>query len=249
MSNYNMDPETLSKLPRDMIVYIALNMDLPEILNLCQTNTRLNETICKNRNFWIQRLLQDYNLEYLKAVVNNESPRDFYIRINKIYTDSTPNSRLSVFAVYGSLYLVERAISEGANYYFIGVAEASKKNHKEIVMYLLKQLQLKGDFHRNIYEEVLNNGMIWAIDNNNIDLADNLLEIGGNAGEALSAAAGTGRRDLVDHYIEMGATDLYRAYDSAIFHPELQKYIQSLIDGPKVKSDFDIAMDVFKSGI
>ena len=45
----------------------------------------------------------------------------------------------------------------------------------------------------------------------------------------------------------MGATDLYRAYDSAIFHPELQKYIKSLIDGPKVKSEFDLAMDVFKS--
>lgn len=56
-----------------------------------------------------------------------------------IYTNSLPNNKLSTFVKYGSLYLVKRAISERSDNYFVGVAEASKRNNRPIVMYLLSE--------------------------------------------------------------------------------------------------------------
>lgn len=48
------------------ILQIALMMDLPEILQLCDNNPNFDVTVCKNSNFWVKK---DYTIEYNEAVV------------------------------------------------------------------------------------------------------------------------------------------------------------------------------------
>lgn len=53
----------MNQLPKDILVFMALNLDLPEILSLCQTNSEFNDRICKNNYFWLNKLDRDYGLK------------------------------------------------------------------------------------------------------------------------------------------------------------------------------------------
>ncbi len=48
--------ETLSP---DILLYMALNMDVPEVLSLCETSTRYNNLICNNQTFWMNKIMVD----------------------------------------------------------------------------------------------------------------------------------------------------------------------------------------------
>ena len=50
-------------LPRDVIIHFALQLDIPELLNLCMTTTRFSNIICKNKYFW-----QNYRYGYFANV-------------------------------------------------------------------------------------------------------------------------------------------------------------------------------------
>ena len=45
---------------KDVLVKIALEMSLKDILNLCLTNKRFNAYICNNESFWLNKILRDY---------------------------------------------------------------------------------------------------------------------------------------------------------------------------------------------
>jgi hypothetical protein len=44
----------------DELLIIAMKLDLPSLLNWCQTNKRINEIICKRDPVWLYRLNQDF---------------------------------------------------------------------------------------------------------------------------------------------------------------------------------------------
>ena len=50
----------ISNLPNDVIMYMALNMDIPEILSLCNTSNRFNNLVCNNQKYWMNRLLKEF---------------------------------------------------------------------------------------------------------------------------------------------------------------------------------------------
>ena len=50
-----------SKLPLDMRIYIALQMDIPEILLFCKASSSINKSICENKTFWLNKLSKDNN--------------------------------------------------------------------------------------------------------------------------------------------------------------------------------------------
>ena len=87
----------LFDFPKDVIVYIALTMDLPEIWSLCSTNSRFNLVICQNQDFWRNRLKQDYDVT---SVPNNKTPKEYYEYIHKnmifINNQDKINSCLSI---------------------------------------------------------------------------------------------------------------------------------------------------------
>lgn len=68
----------MDKLPNDILIYMALDMDMVEIISLCKTSTRLNLSICQNSSFWISKLKKDYNISFdeVKSIIAD--PREFY---------------------------------------------------------------------------------------------------------------------------------------------------------------------------
>ena len=53
-----MNADQLSKLPKDLIIYMVLefNMDMNDIVSLCSSSKKLNKTLCENKSFWISKL-------------------------------------------------------------------------------------------------------------------------------------------------------------------------------------------------
>lgn len=49
--------ETLSP---NLVLYLSLNMDVPEVLSLCETSTRYNQLICNNQTFWMNKIMTDF---------------------------------------------------------------------------------------------------------------------------------------------------------------------------------------------
>jgi len=50
----------METLPTDMLVYIAMTLDYPDILALCRTNPRINQKVCGNEQFWLNRIKKEY---------------------------------------------------------------------------------------------------------------------------------------------------------------------------------------------
>ena len=51
-------------LPLEVIIHIALQMDLVELLNFCRSSSYINNSICLDNSFWSKKLLKDYNVVY-----------------------------------------------------------------------------------------------------------------------------------------------------------------------------------------
>ena len=90
--------ETASK---DVLFTIAMELDLPDLLRWCSSNSRINQDVCQNDNVWKSKLLKDYpdyeefnlnrslretyvfmyQLSYIKKLLNaNESLHNIFTR-------------------------------------------------------------------------------------------------------------------------------------------------------------------------
>lgn len=50
----------LEKLPSDVLIYMALELDMVEILNLCKVSDNIDFIICNNERFWMNKVIRDY---------------------------------------------------------------------------------------------------------------------------------------------------------------------------------------------
>ena len=50
----------MNKLNKDDLILIAIQLDLPDLLNFCKTSTKVDEKVCKNKYFWMRKLKEDY---------------------------------------------------------------------------------------------------------------------------------------------------------------------------------------------
>lgn len=66
----------LSLLPKDVLFTIALELNLPDLLKLCQTNSRINNLVCKQKNIWIAKLLREF-----PDVPIVGDPRSHYVKL------------------------------------------------------------------------------------------------------------------------------------------------------------------------
>jgi hypothetical protein len=100
-------------LPDDLIIKIALSMDLGEISSLCQTSVKFNQVVCENKQYWMNKMIRDYGLYYndYKTLIN-DSRTLYYSLINnpkKVY-ELAINSDLNKLigaAVY-SMYIKDK---------------------------------------------------------------------------------------------------------------------------------------------
>ena len=65
----------METLPRDIVSVIALELDLPDILNYCLSKSNFN--ICNNESFWIRKLDKDFRITYNKGF---GSAKKYYLK-------------------------------------------------------------------------------------------------------------------------------------------------------------------------
>lgn len=46
----------MEHFPKDVLILLAMEMHYPEILNFCRTNKKIDNAVCKNENFWRNKL-------------------------------------------------------------------------------------------------------------------------------------------------------------------------------------------------
>ena len=124
----------LANLPRDVIITIALTMDLPEILSWCNTSKRFNDILCLNNTFWYNKLKHDYDIDYkakyevklyvpvnpnvkigpFKLVVREYGPRKYYEYIRESLIDGPQRSLVNA-GIESNLDKMKAAVTQGAD--------------------------------------------------------------------------------------------------------------------------------------
>ena len=75
MDIQNLNSRKLNDLPPDLLVYIGMMLDFPDILSYCGASVKFNTAVCENDMFWMNRLIQDYP-DYKKN--KTEIQKEFY---------------------------------------------------------------------------------------------------------------------------------------------------------------------------
>ena len=127
-------------LPNDMVVYIALSMDIPEVLSLCQTSKRINQIVCDNNNFWISKLKRDYDITMEDPSTTKSAYKNITNVIKKV---PNPDDLLEKAIKIGSIMYVKIALDSGANIHkpmlpkHYPIVAALRLGHENIAQYLL----------------------------------------------------------------------------------------------------------------
>jgi len=83
------------KLTRDSLILTGLELDLPEIINFCKSDVRLDQIICKNDSFWMNKLIKDYPQTYKKlSEMDKKNFRKYYERAYNITNGNYNSSKI-----------------------------------------------------------------------------------------------------------------------------------------------------------
>ena len=88
-------------LPVDVIALVALDLDLPNILSLCESNVKFNRAVCKKESFWLNKLLKDFP-EYKKL---KENYRETY---KLLYNLTQLKKKLNLDGTVDKIYEMKR---------------------------------------------------------------------------------------------------------------------------------------------
>lgn len=94
---------------KDIITSLALQYDLPTLLNYCQTSKRINDLTCNNNFFWILKLKKDFGISFNDVVTDIREAKDYYKKltewirkypdINRLYFDAISDNRLDLLKI------------------------------------------------------------------------------------------------------------------------------------------------------
>lgn len=139
-------------IPKDILVFMSLNLDIYEVLGLCKTNKIINDKICNNKYFWLKKLAKDFNFIY-DDYITDEDPKLAYKLLYKI--DNTDyNMHLNV-------------INQPAY-------QAAKTGSKSLFRLVLKKIQHKfpGNYYtkQELYNRSIRYGLEGSIESQNLVL-------------------------------------------------------------------------------
>ena len=172
-------------LPKDVIFYLALTLDLPEILSLCSTSKKFNISVCENRAFWIRRLKLDYGINYMS--IKPVDPKTYY-KFYKDYGIEYIGDQLYWATKEGSLDIIKLLIKDGATNWNLGLAGAARGGHKDIVQLMID----KGAY--NWYR-----GLTGAAKGGHKDIVQMMINEGAtNWNDGLYWATRGGHKDIIE---------------------------------------------------
>lgn len=137
-------------MDKQSIILIALELGLKDVLNLCNTNSKINEYVCKNSYFWINKLQKDFNFTFLGKPTADRDPKEYYLLFSKNtefwrrYKDKIISKNLEKGNRDFVLYILNNR-GDALNYFKYNhlvdsLRSAAKKDDDEIVA-LLKKYQ------------------------------------------------------------------------------------------------------------
>lgn len=118
----------MEQINKDLLIKIALLLDMEDILQLCNSSTKINKLICKNDNFWEQKLLHDYDI-YSYEVPKNVSHKDYYNHV-------TNESILGIMHLR-KIKLLKQKLKLSISLLDMGLSEAFRMNWQEAVELLI----------------------------------------------------------------------------------------------------------------
>lgn len=89
-------------MDKQSLILIAMELDLPSVLNFCKSSKKINNSVCKNKFFWINKLKKDYNFDFTKTKRN---AKEYYKILYK--SNENPNIGLESSVSLGYDDLVE----------------------------------------------------------------------------------------------------------------------------------------------
>ena len=111
-------------LPKDLIIKLALELDLSDILNFSMINNKFNYLICDNYTFWMNKHLKDFNWNYtgektLAAIKESYkilshwwNPKNNRELIDKTILETPGLTNLTSLDAYGNPKITDRSVSK-----------------------------------------------------------------------------------------------------------------------------------------
>ena len=84
---------------KDVLFTIAMNLELPDLLKWCESNSKIHRDVCNNDNVWRSKLLGDYP-DYRKFNLNR-SLREIYVFLYQLsYIKKLLNTKESLYDIF-----------------------------------------------------------------------------------------------------------------------------------------------------
>jgi ankyrin repeat protein len=252
----------LENVPKDLLIQMALEYDLPTVFHLCQTNRNFNTILCDNETFWRKRVVRDFGqyghtIDKARKVISDRLTWKKYYQIAKQCYDITRghlkyniNDILTKASIRGDLDKVKVILNDvQANvnaqdsYGRTPLIRASKKGHLEVVKYLLANGANVNANSDDALRSASNRG--------HLEVVRYLVEHGANVNalddDPLAEASDNGHLEVVKYLVENGA-NVNALNDMALFfaseegHLEVVKYLVE--NGANVNADNNEALRV-----
>ena len=88
---------------KDVLFTIAMNLDLPNLLKWCSSNSKIHRNVCQNDDVWRSKLLKDYPNEYSDYQKFNlkKSLRETYVFLYQLsYIKKLIGTNESLFEIF-----------------------------------------------------------------------------------------------------------------------------------------------------
>jgi len=123
---------------RDADLVILSKLDDKDLFNFCiDTKNKYVKYICNNNDFWRNRLIS----KYPEFKINVTNWKKLYLQSVYYLEKYTLNKALQEATKGGmkNFDLIQLIISQGANYWNVGMYEASLKGHKDLVDFFISK--------------------------------------------------------------------------------------------------------------
>lgn len=124
----------LNTFPKDVLVYMALDMDIGDIISLCKGNKELNLKICENKDLWYNKLNKDF--PNWGIITSDKILKERELKeLKNIYIDLKNAEKISgKESVYDKYYIVQlEKLYPDTD--FISVMEEYKKTQRNYISY------------------------------------------------------------------------------------------------------------------
>ena len=233
----------LSQLPKYLLITIALEFSLPDLITFCSLNKNFNNKVCANHDFWLQKLRKDFKFE---QVIDKTLAREYYLFLNK-HKGKNINTQLIEASKIGYLPIVKYLVEYGgANIHADDdrtLRSASYNGHLEVVKYLVEQganIHTRDDY-----------ALRHASEQGHLEVVKYLVEYEGanihaRDDYALRWASYRGHLEVVKYLVEYGGADIHADNDDALGsasengYLEVVKYLVG--QGANIHADCDYAL-------